>query len=178
MNKSEQIQQEINNIIGTAKAMHNYSKMNKVTKKARQELRDLGLEQYVPAWIMQDGAKSDRIVEEIIKAAKEDGTRKNYNNRTDSEGENTTAIGAVYPQSKLNSLMNIEEEEVTETAISFVETPGYIVAEPKIETVILDATQNDDGDWRVSDGYECVDVATKDEALALLTEWYADAINA
>lgn len=114
---TELIQQEVNKVILKIKTLPSFGRLNKATQKAQNELRELGLEQYVPAWMMEKGAKADRIINGLIEAAKEDGTRTNYSNRKDSEGENTTAIGETYPQSTLYGLLNpVETEEEVEIA--------------------------------------------------------------
>lgn len=113
---TEAIQNEVNEIIKSAEAMYNFSRMNRATKKAQNELRELGLEQFVPAWVMQDGARADRVVNELIKAMKQDGTQiERGTGHMTTDGDGVYVAGRTIPASKLYTLLNETTEETEET---------------------------------------------------------------
>jgi len=99
---------EINNILLEAKVQYNSAKQNKVTLKAQKEIRALGLGYYLPAWMMEKGAKCDRQIDAVIRAAKEDGTRVNRQRKSvwTLDGDAEVIPGSTYPISKLYSLLN------------------------------------------------------------------------
>lgn len=68
---NEQIKQEIDRIILDVKTRG--WKFNRVTKKALRRIDELGLRDYIPEWMTRDGAKSDAIINEIIKQAENAG---------------------------------------------------------------------------------------------------------
>lgn len=108
---TEKIQTEVNKIIQNATLMYGGAKMNHTTLKAQQELRDLGLEEYVPTWIMRKGAKANRIISELIKSAKQDGTQLDRGtSHMTADGDGEFVADRTIPASVLYNLLNATEE--------------------------------------------------------------------
>lgn len=112
MNKNESIQSEIDSIISKAKAQYNYAKMNRVTLKAIARIAELGLTEYVPDWMLEKGAKSDRAINEIIKQAEQSGSsRTAYAWTGGGDAESWTEITK---PSALYLLLNEDDGEANE----------------------------------------------------------------
>lgn len=90
-------------------------KFNKATKKAQNQMRELGLDGFVPGWMMQDGAKADAILNEIIKQATNSGGKIVSGSSISAEGEGDSWSSKT-TASALYQAMNEVETPVTPEA--------------------------------------------------------------
>jgi hypothetical protein len=109
MTKQERIQEEIDRIVTDVQA-RKYSgwKFNRVTNKALNRIEELGLTEYIPGWMTQKGAKSDAIINEIIRQAEHAGGP----SKSVADGIDD-AYTQSDPASLLWTLLNADEPEPT-----------------------------------------------------------------